>query len=117
MTWLAKRFRGYVLNRAVSMIATRLRQDKALIYALQEYRAGSPFFRIVKSYATNSEVKADDKFLAGMDEIEAELRRRPFKELLGRYLAGVKLPDFDGDPENDIALTDALERVIEETLR
>ena len=98
------------------MVAARLRQDKALVYALGQYQAGAPFLSIVRGYTINTEIPDDDQVTEAIDRIQGDLKERPFKEVLAGLLHGLKLPDLDGDTENDITLINAIDRVVEEAV-
>lgn len=116
INWMIGLFPGFFLKGAISFLAAKLRKDKALIYALQAYRAGAPFIKIIEIYAANTETKEDDAVVKGLDEIEAELKTRSFRDFTGRYLAHVPLPDFDGDPTNDISVQQFFDRVTAEVV-
>lgn len=116
MTWLVKLFRGWILNQAVSMVAARLREDKALVYALGQYQGGASFLSMVRGYTINTETPDDDRVTEAIDRLQADLKERPFKEVLAGLLHGLKLPDLDGDPDNDIEIAEAVDRVVEEAV-
>jgi len=114
LNWLIKFFRGWILNRAISMVAARLKQDKALVYALGQYQASASFLSMVRAYTINTETPGDDQVMEAIDRLQADLKERPFKEVLAGLLHGLTLPDLDGDPSNDIDIQEFIDRVVKE---
>lgn len=114
--WLLSLVASWGYPWAISAIARRNRRDKALLAALKRYQEGGSFLSTVGAYARVSEDKSDDAIIEGVEQFIAELKTRPFKELIERYGKLFKIPDFDGDPTNDQTMADLLAKILEESL-
>lgn len=108
--WLIDLAKNWLMEKTTSGAAEEIRrQDPAAVVALQKYREGCSFMQIAYAYAAATQNKEDD-------EVVADLLTKPFNEVLPRLagpLGAVRIPDGDGDPSNDVALSDVLARIVE----
>ncbi len=109
-----KLFRGWVFKMALSMLAAYIRKDAALAAALKAYWDNETFLNVVRIYAYKTGHKDDDRVIAAIETVNQDLKQVPFRALVKRYFGGVTLPDLDGDPTNDVAIPDAVDRLMEE---
>lgn len=112
-SWLISLAKNWLLNKTSKAAAEQIReQDPAAAVALRLYREGAPFMDIVKAYAAAT-ANTDD------DQVVGDLMTKPFSEVLPRLagpLGAVRIPDGDGDPTNDISVSEVLRRVVDKVL-
>jgi len=59
----------------------------------------------------------DDKIIDGIEQFISELKTRPFKEIVEQYGKLFKVPDFDGDPDNDQTVAGLLDKIVQESVK
>ena len=114
--WILRLVASWGYPWAISKIAARNRNDRALMAALRVYQGGGSFLAVVDSYSKVTENFDDDAIVPGVEQFISELKVRPFKELVERYGKLIKIPDFDGDPSNDQTLADVLAKIVQESV-
>ena len=119
--WILRLAASWGYPWIVSAIARYLRQDAATRTALFQYRAGSTFLEIVRSYAAMTPGITDDQIVEGIEQLKRDLTVVPFNQLVRQnpilsMLGNVKIPDFDGDPDNDVSVSEELGRVVDEVV-
>lgn len=119
--WLLKWGVSWGFSWAVSYLAARIRKDRAVLAGLLQYRAGGTFMQIARSYAAVTPELSDNQIVESIMQLQRDLMVVPFNQLVTQnyflaLLAGTKVPDFDGDPSNDQAVTDLLAKIVEESL-
>lgn len=111
--WLIDLAKNWLMEKTSAAVAEEIRrQDPAAVVALQKYHEGCSFMQIAYAYAAATQNKEDD-------EVVADLLTKPFNEVLPRLagpLGSIRIPDGDGDPSDDIALSEVLARVVEKVL-
>ena len=55
-----------------------------------------------------------DRIFSVVDEVLIDVQEKPIKEVIEKWAADVRIPDFDDDPENDISLSDFLLDIIQD---
>lgn len=113
MTFIMKMIRDWVMNRAISAIASELkRREPAIVDAALAYRDKKPFVEVVRAY-TKTTPHTDD------DAVITDLITHPFSEVLPQIaapIANTTIPDLDSDEENDVTIGDFLSRIIDAIL-
>ena len=105
----------------ISATAQYLRQQKALLAALLKYRANGTFLEIARSYAAVTPEVTDDQIVEGIEQLKRDLAVVPFNQLVKTnsiliMLGNVKIPDFDDDPGNDVAVSDELGQIVDKVI-
>src|SRR3990167_8947053 len=112
-SWFISLVKDWVLNKSTSELAREIReQDPAAVVAFKLLRSGASFMDLVKAY-TKATANTDD------DQVVADLMYRPFKDVLP-LIAGpigeIRIPDGDGEPENDISIGEFFSRVVDKVV-
>lgn len=102
----------------ISALAQYLKQDKALVAALKKYRAGGTFKDACRAYAEQTPQITDDQIVAAIDKLVRDLTVISLSQLNREneilVMAGsTPIPDFDGDPSDDVSVSDELGQLID----
>mgnify|MGYP001587947327 CR=1 FL=1 len=111
--WILRIAASWGYPRIISATAQYLRQQKAVLAAILKYRSGGTLKDICRAYVAVTPNLTDDQIVDAFDKLVRDLAIVPFNQIVQEnkifLLAGnTKIPDFDSDPDNDVAVSDEL---------
>ena len=119
--WILRLAASWGYPWIISATARYLRQNAPIRTALFQYRAGSTFLAIARSYAAMTPEVTDDQIVEGIEQLKRDLTVVPFNQLVEKnpilaMLGKIKIPDFDGDADNDATVSDELGVLVDKVI-
>lgn len=116
--WILRLAASWGYPWIISASAQYLRQNKAVLAALSKHRSGGTFLEIARSYAAVTPEITDDRIVEGIEQLRRDLTVMPFNELVKTnpilvMFGQIKIPDFDGNADNDVSIGEELGTVVD----
>jgi len=108
-----------VFSRMDDIIEDQISKREVLKKIMEVIENGATLENVIDVYVEHTNnptlTKVDDivdQVFSVVDEVLVDVQEKPLKEVIEKWAANVRIPDFDDDPENDISLSDFLLDII-----